>query len=219
MAADDGAPLVLLIDADRWARPDTARFLRLAGYRTLEASDGHSGLHDVLGAPTRNQPDEYQRHEDHRGAERTDPSGTVGSRRDLPGLGRQATSTDAMTPEQRVEWEAEVRSLYHDGMVRIAVTPSWAKLIDFETTLPSAVEELVRQREERQRGRAACGRSQWVDHRTFLDEWAPVRLYRANAERRRVLGGWLHRARGSYRPASSATTGASASATAAPQTM
>jgi hypothetical protein len=37
-------------------------------------------------------------------------------------------------------------------MVRMAVTPTWAKLIDFETTLPSAVEELVRQREERQRG-------------------------------------------------------------------
>jgi hypothetical protein len=55
-----------------------------------------------------------------------------------------------MTPEQRVEWEAEVRSLY-DGMVRILVTPTWAKLIDFETTLPSAVEELVRQRAERQR--------------------------------------------------------------------
>ena len=36
-----------------------------------------------------------------------------------------------------------------DGMVRIVVTPTWAKLIDFETTLPSAVEELVRQREER----------------------------------------------------------------------
>src|SRR5256714_7912394 len=64
----------------------------------------------------------------------------------------QATSTYEMTPEQRVEWEAEVRSLYHDGMVRIVVTPNWAKLIDFETTLPSAVEELVRQREERQRG-------------------------------------------------------------------
>ena len=64
----------------------------------------------------------------------------------------RATSTYEMTPEQRVEWEAEVRSLYHDGMVRIVVTPTWAKLIDFETTLPSAVEELVRQREERQRG-------------------------------------------------------------------
>jgi nitroimidazol reductase NimA-like FMN-containing flavoprotein (pyridoxamine 5'-phosphate oxidase superfamily) len=64
----------------------------------------------------------------------------------------QATSTYEMTPEQRVEWEAEVRSLYDDGMVRIVVTPSWAKLIDFETTLPSAVEELVRQREGRRRG-------------------------------------------------------------------
>ncbi|WP_101789012.1 pyridoxamine 5'-phosphate oxidase family protein [Nonomuraea indica] len=53
-----------------------------------------------------------------------------------------------MTPEQRVAWEAEVRSLY-DGMVRIVVTPTWVKLIDFETTLPSAVEELVRQRAER----------------------------------------------------------------------
>jgi hypothetical protein len=40
-----------------------------------------------------------------------------------------------MTPERRVEWEAGVRSLY-DGMVRIVVTPTWAKLIDFETTLP-----------------------------------------------------------------------------------
>jgi hypothetical protein len=37
-------------------------------------------------------------------------------------------------------------------VARIVVTPSWAKLIDFETTLPSAVEELVRQREGRRRG-------------------------------------------------------------------
>jgi hypothetical protein len=54
-----------------------------------------------------------------------------------------------MTPEQRVEWEAGVRSLY-DGMVRIVVTPTWAKMIDFETTLPSAVEELIQQRAKRQ---------------------------------------------------------------------
>jgi hypothetical protein len=53
-----------------------------------------------------------------------------------------------MTAEQRVEWEAGVRSLY-DGMVRVVVTPTWAKLIDFETTLPSAVEELMRQRDAR----------------------------------------------------------------------
>ena len=61
----------------------------------------------------------------------------------------QANGTYEMTPEQRVEWESEVRSLY-DSMVRIVVTPTWAKLIDFDETLPSAVEELVRRREERQ---------------------------------------------------------------------
>ena len=54
-----------------------------------------------------------------------------------------------MTPEQRVEWEAEVRSLY-DSMVRIVVTPTWAKLIDFDETLPTAVEELLRRQEQRQ---------------------------------------------------------------------
>ena len=63
----------------------------------------------------------------------------------------EANTTYEMTPEQRVEWETEVRSLYHDGMVRIVVTPTWAKLIDFETTLPSAVEELLQQREARRR--------------------------------------------------------------------
>jgi Pyridoxamine 5'-phosphate oxidase len=62
----------------------------------------------------------------------------------------EMNGTYTMTPEQRVEWEADVRSLY-DGMVRIVVVPTWAKLIDFETTLPSAVEELARQRDERQR--------------------------------------------------------------------
>lgn len=66
----------------------------------------------------------------------------------------EANTSYQMTAEQRVVWEAEVRSLYHDGMVRLVVTPTWAKLIDFETTLPSAVEELARQREERQQLRA-----------------------------------------------------------------
>jgi len=61
----------------------------------------------------------------------------------------QMNGSYQMTAEQRTEWEAEVRSLY-DGMVRIVLTPTWAKLIDFETTLPSPVEELVRQRAERQ---------------------------------------------------------------------
>ncbi|WP_043496886.1 pyridoxamine 5'-phosphate oxidase family protein [Georgenia sp. SUBG003] len=65
----------------------------------------------------------------------------------------EANGTYRMTPEQRVHWEAEVRSLY-ESMVRVVVTPTWAKLIDFETTLPSAVEELIRRREDRRRQRS-----------------------------------------------------------------
>jgi hypothetical protein len=68
----------------------------------------------------------------------------------IPAEYLKTTGAYEMTPEQRVVWEAEIRSLY-DGMVRIVVTPTWAKLIDFDTTLPSAVEELIRQRDERQR--------------------------------------------------------------------
>jgi hypothetical protein len=68
----------------------------------------------------------------------------------IPNEYLEMSGTYKMTPEQRVEWEAEVRSLY-DGMVPIVVVPTWAKLIDFETTLPSAVEELARQRDGRQR--------------------------------------------------------------------
>jgi pyridoxamine 5'-phosphate oxidase-like protein len=44
--------------------------------------------------------------------------------------------------EQFEAFETQVRGLY-DQMARISITPEWAKLIDFETTLPSAVEELA----------------------------------------------------------------------------
>jgi nitroimidazol reductase NimA-like FMN-containing flavoprotein (pyridoxamine 5'-phosphate oxidase superfamily) len=43
------------------------------------------------------------------------------------------------------EWETGVRALY-DEMVRIRVEPEWAKLLDFETTIPQAVEDLARAR-------------------------------------------------------------------------
>ena len=50
------------------------------------------------------------------------------------------------TPEDRWDsFEAELRSLYKQ-MARIAITQEWAKLIDFETTLPSAVERAIRER-------------------------------------------------------------------------
>lgn len=39
-------------------------------------------------------------------------------------------------------WEHGVRALY-DQMVLITIEPAWAKLLDFETTIPEAVENLV----------------------------------------------------------------------------
>jgi len=45
-------------------------------------------------------------------------------------------------------WEAGVRALYAQ-MVLITVEPDWAKLLDFETTIPKAVEDLVRAHQER----------------------------------------------------------------------
>jgi hypothetical protein len=45
--------------------------------------------------------------------------------------------------EAMPEFEANVRALY-EQMARIEIEPTWAKLIDFDTTLPSAVEELIK---------------------------------------------------------------------------
>jgi Pyridoxamine 5'-phosphate oxidase len=39
-------------------------------------------------------------------------------------------------------WEAGVRALYQQ-MALITITPDWAKLLDFETTIPKAVADLV----------------------------------------------------------------------------
>ncbi len=45
-------------------------------------------------------------------------------------------------PEHFEGWEQGVRALY-DQMVLITIEPGWAKLLDFETTIPKAVEDLV----------------------------------------------------------------------------
>ena len=47
-----------------------------------------------------------------------------------------------LTPEQMVGWEASVRELY-EQMTVITMTPTWAKLLDFDTTLPKAVADLI----------------------------------------------------------------------------
>ncbi|MDE9365633.1 pyridoxamine 5'-phosphate oxidase family protein [Luteipulveratus sp. YIM 133132] len=51
-----------------------------------------------------------------------------------------------VVPADQMEgWEAGVRGLY-EQMTVITMTPTWAKLIDFENTLPKAVADLVAER-------------------------------------------------------------------------
>ncbi|WP_197320221.1 pyridoxamine 5'-phosphate oxidase family protein [Saccharomonospora sp. NB11] len=50
-------------------------------------------------------------------------------------------------PAQWQAFEREVRALY-ERMAKIEVTPVWARALDFETTLPKAVEDLVRRKHE-----------------------------------------------------------------------
>jgi hypothetical protein len=49
-----------------------------------------------------------------------------------------------VTPAEHFpDWEAGVNALY-DQMTRIDITPTWAKIHDFETRIPQAVEDLVK---------------------------------------------------------------------------
>ncbi len=68
----------------------------------------------------------------------------------IPAEYHETSGSYEMTPEQRQEWEREIKATYVDGMVRIVVRPTWAKLIDFETTLPTNVQELLDQRAVRE---------------------------------------------------------------------
>jgi hypothetical protein len=51
-------------------------------------------------------------------------------------------------PAQFGEWEAGVKALY-EQMVCITIAPDWAKLLDFETTIPKAVADLVAAQQNR----------------------------------------------------------------------
>ena len=50
-----------------------------------------------------------------------------------------------MTDDRYPEWLAGVQGLY-DEMVVITITPTWATLLYFETTIPRAVEDLIKQK-------------------------------------------------------------------------
>jgi hypothetical protein len=65
----------------------------------------------------------------------------------VPGVteGYLTAGHKVMTDEQYPEWAAGVRALY-DEMAVITITPTWAKLLDFETTIPKAVEDLIKEK-------------------------------------------------------------------------
>ena len=51
-------------------------------------------------------------------------------------------SWKSIPEEQRVAFETQVRAIYKQ-MARITLRPEWAKLIDFETRFPIAIQQLV----------------------------------------------------------------------------
>lgn len=51
-------------------------------------------------------------------------------------------STRRLPEDQRQPWEEGVRALF-DQMAVITITPTWVRLIDFESTLPNAVEDII----------------------------------------------------------------------------
>jgi hypothetical protein len=53
-----------------------------------------------------------------------------------------AASRKVLPEAQWSEFENNVRSIY-PAMARISITPQWAKVLDFETRIPTAVERLV----------------------------------------------------------------------------
>ena len=65
--------------------------------------------------------------------------------------GYLAASHRTMPQEAWEGFDTQVRGLYKQ-MTVITVTPDWARLLDFETTAPAAVEKLMREQ-----GQAAAG--------------------------------------------------------------
>jgi hypothetical protein len=51
-------------------------------------------------------------------------------------------SRKVVPDEHFADWEQGVRALYAE-MILLTLEPDWAKLLDFETTLPKAVEDLI----------------------------------------------------------------------------
>jgi len=129
--APDGAPRVIPLgyvwDGAKflmWTIPDSAKV------RALRADDRVAITIDILGPPPRVL--------------------LVRGRAALETVegvpdGYLEASYRTMPREAWEDFETQVRAMYQQ-MVVITVTPEWARLLDFETTAPEAVEKLMRER-------------------------------------------------------------------------
>ena len=129
--APDGAPRVIPLgyvwDGAKflmWTIPDSAKV------RALRADDRVAITIDILGPPPRVL--------------------LVRGRAALETVegvpdGYLEASYRTMPREAWEDFETQVRAMYKQ-MVVITVTPEWARLLDFETTAPEAVEKLMRER-------------------------------------------------------------------------
>ncbi len=129
--APDGAPRVIPIgsvwDGSRfqmWTIPDSDKV------RALRADDRVAITIDILGPPPR--------------VLLVRGRAALETVEGVPG-GYLEASHRTMPPEAWDGFDAQVRALY-ERMTVITVTPEWARLLDFETTAPAAVERLMRQR-------------------------------------------------------------------------
>jgi nitroimidazol reductase NimA-like FMN-containing flavoprotein (pyridoxamine 5'-phosphate oxidase superfamily) len=59
----------------------------------------------------------------------------------------EAAKKHPQEPEQFQAFETQVRALYKQ-MARIAITPEWAKLLDFETRMPDFLDQLLGRKSE-----------------------------------------------------------------------
>ena len=53
-------------------------------------------------------------------------------------------ASKTMEAEQLAQFETQVRGLYKQ-MAKISIEPTWVKVLDFETRIPTPIEQLIRQ--------------------------------------------------------------------------
>jgi hypothetical protein len=108
-------------------------------------------VENVLAAPSSLTRDQLVREDDDDDDEERDRDRRRGGARPADRAGAVAVvdpGPAGVVPAEAFDaWASGVRRLYVE-MTRITIEANWAKLINFETTIPQAVEDLVRSKQQ-----------------------------------------------------------------------